>query len=62
MTTIDALKRELRGYELQGKTDRAAQVRKVLADLGVKFDEPRQSAVETAADRKPRETRRRKES
>lgn len=61
MTTalIDALKRELRGYEIHGKTERAAQVRSVLADLGVKDGEPRMVApVETATDKKPRERRR----
>jgi hypothetical protein len=56
--TIDALKRELLGYELQGKTDRAAQVREVLSGLGVKVSEPRRTApVESVEDKKPRERR-----
>lgn len=59
---VEALKRELRGYEMQGKTDRAAQVRAVLAGMGVVLESPRRSEpapeVETAVDRKPREKRR----
>jgi len=60
MTTalIDALKRELAGYEAQGRTERAAQVRSVLSSLGAKVDEPRMTApVETATEKKPRERR-----
>ena len=60
MTTalIAALKRELAGYESQGRTERAALVRSVLAELGVKVGEARRSApVETATDKKPREKR-----
>jgi hypothetical protein len=60
MTTalIDALKRELAGYEAQGRTERDAQVSSVLSSLGANVDEPRMAApVEIATEKKPRERR-----
>ena len=35
---IEALKKELKGYELQGKADRAEDVKKALKDMGVKVE------------------------
>lgn len=35
---IEALKRELKGYELQGKADRAEAVKKAIKDAGGKIE------------------------
>jgi len=35
---IEALKKELKGYELQGKAKRAEDVKKALKDMGVKTE------------------------
>jgi hypothetical protein len=35
---IEALKKELKGYELQRKADRAEDVKKALKDMGVKVE------------------------
>lgn len=59
--SVEALMRELHGYEVQGKTDRARQVREVLAGMGVVTEKPRKveaPEVETAVDKKSREKRR----
>jgi hypothetical protein len=35
---IEALKKELKGYELQKKADRAEDVKKALKEMGVKME------------------------